>query len=503
MHEACCSRRGLIRGALATATAAGLSGAGLSAVGLSWPEIANAASGAADSADGTIRYISRPDLRPPRVTITHRQAVPASPRYFMLTTEGPAGRHGPLIIDQNGDTVWFSPVPPSGLTKNLSVQEYQGKPVLTWWTNTRPSPDPSVGEGIGLIADYQYRVIAKIAAGDGLMADFHDLSLTNRGTALIGARRSHRVSLSKLGGSARGYVWSGVVQEVDIATGKVIFEWDSIDHVGLTETLHHFYPGTQGRPFDYFHFNSISVSHDDDLLISARNTCAVYKVNRGTGAVKWRLGGKRSSFAMGRGATFWWQHDVREVVPDVLSIFDDASQPCPEPQSRGILLDLDTARMRATLRRAYTSPARLRASNQGSMQVLSDDRVIVGWGSQPAFTEFAPDGTELLNGELPRGDWSYRAFAADWTGYPDDRPVAVARRLRSGAMVYVSWNGATDVASWTVYGGPRASALTPASPQPKTSFETAIYTRDDGPYFAVDALDADGRVLGRSATVQC
>jgi hypothetical protein len=491
MLEVCCSRRGLIRGTLATAAVAGLS----------WPATAAEAAGRTLS---TVSFVSRPDLKPPRVRITHQQAVPVSPRYFLVSAEGPVGGHGPLIVDRNGDTVWFSPVP-HGEAINLDAQTYQGEPVLTWWSPSRPSPDPSFGVGLGYIANRQYKVIAKVAAGNGLSTDFHELNLTSRGTALITARRSRRVNLSKVGGPAKGYAWSGVAQEIDVATGKVVSEWDSLDHVEVTETLHRLAGGqTANYPFDYFHINSIGVAHDGDLLISARNTCAVYKVDRASGAVRWRLGGKKSSFAMGPGATFWWQHDAREVTPDVLSIFDDASEPCKEPQSRGILLDLDTAKMRATLSRAYTSSARPRAANQGSMQVLDDGRVLVGWGSEPAFTEFAADGTEILNAEFPRGDYSYRAFAADWAGSPDDRPAAVARRSRSGgAVVYMSWNGATDLASWTVYAGPRATELTSAVTQPRTSFETAIFVPHDGPYFVAAALDADGHVLGRSATVRC
>jgi hypothetical protein len=431
--------------------------------------------------------------------------LPASPRYFLITADGPAGQHGPLILDQAGDVVWFSPVPSSGETTNLSVQTYRGKPVLTWWENTQRSADPSVGVGVGLIADDRYQVIAKVNAGNGLATDFHELHLTSRGTALITARRRRQVNLSKLGGPAKGYAWSGVAQEIDIATGKVVMEWDSLDHVALTETQHSLAGGkTANYPFDYFHINSVSVTHDNDLLISGRNTCAVYKIDRKTGAVKWRLGGRKSNFAMGSGATFWWQHDAREVSPNVLSIFDDASAPSKETQSRGILLDLDTTHKRAALRHAYTSTARPRAANQGSMQVLEDGRVVVGWGNQPSFTEFAANGAELLNAQLPHPDWSYRAFASDWTGVPDGRPAAVARRSRSGgAVVYMSWNGATGVASWTVHAGPRKTGLALVGRGPRESFETAIYTKDAGPYFYVDALDANGRVLGRSAVTRC
>jgi arylsulfotransferase ASST len=486
VHDLDWSRRGLIRGALATAAAAAVA----------WPATANAA----DPASDTVRFFSRPDLRPPRVAITRRRAIPAAPSYFLLTTEGPAGQHGLLILDQDGDTVWFSPAAPGGLTKDLNVQEYQGKPVLTWWANTQRSANAEIGEGLGFIADSEYQVIAKVAAGNGLKSDFHELNLTSRGTALITAFRVHKADLSKVRGPARGTVLSGVAQEIDIATGKVVFEWDSLNHVPVTETIH--IKGRLSSPFDYFHINSISVAHDGDLIISGRNTSAVYKVDRATGAVRWRLGGRESSFAMGPGASFWRQHDVREIAPNVLSIFDDASAPGPEKLSRGILLDLDSTRMRATLRRAYPSPTRLRAANQGSMQVLDDGRVLVGWGDRPAFTEFTADGTEILNGELPPGDWSYRAFAANWTGIPDERPAAVAQRSRSGAVVYASWNGATEVASWKVYAGPKEGRLTPAASRRRTGFETAIPVPHGGPYFEAEALDAHGRILGRSSVIQ-
>jgi hypothetical protein len=136
------------------------------------------------------------------------------------------------------------------------------------------------------------------------------------------------------------------------------------------------------------------------------------------------------------------------------------------------------------------------------MQVLDDGRVLVGWGDRPAFTEFTPDGTEILNGELPPGDWSYRAFAANWTGIPDERPAAVAQRSRSGAVVYVSWNGATEVASWKVYAGSKENRLTQAASRRRTGFETAIPVPHDGPYFEAEALDAHGRILGRSSVIR-
>ena len=190
----------------------------------------------------------------------------------------------------------------------------------------------------------------------------------------------------------------------------MLFEWQSLDFIPVTDTYAAFSGGTQKAPFDYFHINSIAIAPDGDLVISSRNTCTVYKVARPSGQVQWRLGaGKRSSFQMGPGATFW----VAAPRPpagrrQTLSLFDDGASPQKETQSRAILLDVDTAAMRATLTRSYTHPAKLLAANQGSMQLLPDGRVLVGWGNLPYFTEFAQDGMLLLDGQFPVGDRSYR-----------------------------------------------------------------------------------------------
>src|SRR6266542_1348901 len=123
--------------------------------------------------------------------------------------------------------------------------------------------------------------------------------------------RYHAVpyDLSSVGGPVDGKVFDGIVQEIDVATGRVLFEWHSLDHVPLTDSYQPL-PSSPGAPWDYFHINSINLDSDQNLLISARHTWAIYKIDRRTGDVIWRLGGKESDFALGPGAAFAWQHDV-------------------------------------------------------------------------------------------------------------------------------------------------------------------------------------------------
>jgi hypothetical protein len=159
--------------------------------------------------------------------------------------------------------------------------------------------------------------------------------------------------------------------------------------------------------------------------------------------------------------------------------------------------------MHVTLRQAYQHPAGLLADNQGSVQLQPDGRVLVGWGAEPYLSEFSGHGSLLLDAELPLNDQSYRAFTFPWSGRPPGRPDVVARANPArGSAVFVSWNGATDVATWTVLAGKKASALAPAASQPRAGFETNISVNSEGPYFAVTAHDSAGRQLGRSATVR-
>jgi hypothetical protein len=449
-------------------------------------------------------YVTRSDLRPPVLSVGLSGNSSGVPAYVLLGNKAylgpPVGQPGLLIARRDGEIAWFNPVTDRQQVMNFNVQSYKGKPVLTWWSGIIGG---AFGRGTCYISDSSYSMIATVKAGHGLMADMHEFNLTEQGTALITAYRQRSADLSAVGGKASGAVWSGVVQEIDIATGDVVFQWDSLDHVPVTETRQPLVGGTPDRPFDYFHINSVAVAPDGDLLVSARDTWTVYKIGRHDGKIAWRLGGAKSDFTIGAGARFYWQHHARAHGTGLLTVFDNGSSPAHEPQSRGLLLRMDTAARRVTLVHAYTHPAGLLADNQGSMQLLPGNRVFVGWGAEPYFTEFDADGSVLLGGQLPVGDQSYRAFTADWAGHPTDRPAVVVKtNPAKGSAVYVSWNGATEVATWRVHAGKNDSSLSTVATQPRTGFETVIAANSTGPYFAVTAHDSAGKLLGQSATAK-
>ncbi len=441
-------------------------------------------------------FRSRPDLTPPAVTV-ETPTEGAAPGYVFLAPKKGPGQDGPMILDNEGQPVWFRPVRGAARdAMDFKAQRYRGEPVLTWWEGVHLA----YGQGEYVIFDTAYREVARVRAGNGLEGDHHEFLITERDTALVTiyARVPH--DLSPLGGPENGTVLDGIVQEIDIESGEVLFQWRSLEHVPVEETYGDL-PGNPAGAFDYFHINSVDVDSDDNLLVSGRRTFAVYKVDRESGEVIWRLGGKRSDFTMGEGTETLYQHDARRQPDGTISIFDNGGMFVSE-ESRVVEIQADEDGMTATLARAYTHPEGVLAPTQGNAQRLPNGNLFVGWGSEPVFSEFSEDGDLLFSARLPAKVESYRAFRHPWTGRPDTLPsLAAAPAPDGGVTLYASWNGATEVAGWEVLAGPAVDALEPVGSVPRTGFETAIAVRTEAALLGVRALDGSGGARGTSRAV--
>jgi Arylsulfotransferase (ASST) len=440
-------------------------------------------------------FRSRADLRPPTVTVTASSAAVAPGDEFLAPYSGP-GQSGPMILDPNGGLIWFKSLPRSASATNLRVQQYAGKPVLTWWQG-----DISVhGFGLGedVIVNGAYADIAHVKAGNGLRADLHDFQLTPQGTALITAYDPIYCNLSAVGGSSDGAVTDGLFQEIDVRTGLVMFQWTSLDHVGLSESYEWGAASSASLPFDFFHINSINLDPDGSLLISGRNTWATYDVEAQTGQIAWRLGGKHSNFTLGAGTSTAWQHDPRELANGSISIFDNGASPKVHGQSRGIVVSLEPQGKTATLLSQFTHPSPLVADSQGNLQALANGDWFIGWGQVPDFSELSATGQLLFDAHLPAGEQSYRVLRYAWTGAPATRPAFAVLGVHGVRTVYASWNGATLVTSWRVLVGATTRSLKPVAQAARGGFESAIGlpARTAGRYVTVQALDPTGRVLG-------
>jgi hypothetical protein len=442
-----------------------------------WPRRSSPAAGA-----GYATFVSEPSLEIPTLTV-HTLDSP-SPGYLFATTLTGPGQRGPMIFDDHGRPVWFR------RTKNVAIdfrrQIYKGKPVLTWWEGT--ITQIGTGAGVGKILDASYKQIAEVKAGNGFQADVHEFLITPQGTALITIYNEVTVDLSSIGGPAAHPTLDSIFQEVDIATGKVLLEWHSLDHVSLADSYSPIL-----TPFDYFHINSVDVAPDGNLLVSARNTWGVYKIDRKSSEILWRLGSRSSDFQLGPGVLFMYQHDARGHSDGTITLYDDGPGDASH-QSRAIRIGVDERARIATLLQEYPHPTPLGVSAMGNAQVLANDSVLVGWGTEPWITEFDALGDVRFDASFDGGAWNYRAYRDTWVGRPAHAP-SIARR---GRTVYASFNGSTDTAFWRLDGGPGRSALSPLKTVPRAGFETAIAIPGRPAYVAVTALDSAKRPLSTS-----
>jgi hypothetical protein len=260
---------------------------------------------------------------------------------------------------------------------------------------------------------------------------------------------------------------------------------------------------------------------EGNYLISARDACAVHKINGTTGEIIWRLGGLRSDFELGPNVRFCFQHHARFVEQgddeEIISLFDNSAHGTENhrgkevhthPFSQGKVISVDTATWTAKIVQAFQPPDGLLAKSQGSTQLLPNGNALVNWGSEGAMTEFRADGTPIFqaymdSGSLGEGVQNYRAFRYNWTGLPTEEPAIVAEKTGSGTEVFVSWNGDTETAVWRFYavtdGFGSREFLGEAT---RTGFETSFMLAGHSyQHIAAEAVSTRGHVLTTTRVV--
>jgi hypothetical protein len=433
-------------------------------------------------------YRTRPDLLIPAPTVaTHLAGV--SPGLIFLAPYNAPGdaQAGAMIVDETGEPVWEQPLAQL-VTTDFRVQRYQGAAALTWWQGI-----VRLGHGLGhyVIADSSYRTLATVNAGNRRAGDLHEFLLTDRGTALLTTYTVTQRDLRAVHGSKDGTIQDAMFQEIDVPSGRVLLEWRSLDHIPITES---YWP--LSADWDYVHLNSVDVDRDGNLLVSSRNTHTIYKLDRESGEIIWRLGGKHSDFAIAPQAAFAWQHDARRLPDGSITLFDNG-----DSLSRALLLNVDEKARRVTLRSAFTHPGKLHASSQGNVQVLSSGNVAVGWGAQPYVSEFSPSGELLFDAQLATDYVSYRAYRVPWSGTGEGEPTVAFERSRAHTDAFVSWNGDTRVARWMALTGTSESTLSVIGAVARTGFETGLRLSPLLTRVAIRGVDAAGATVGTSKLI--
>lgn len=471
-------------------------------------------------------FVSEPRLHPMKITVNRFDSGTSSDPIFLapygFSGHAMYGQSGALILDNEGNPIWFRPLrSPDLMNNDFRMQTYQGKPVLTFWQGTLATPPAYTNVPAGssepgscfYILDNSYRVIKTISAHCKYTSDIHEFLITPQNTALFLSTKAVPMDLTPYGGPKDGYVQDFAIQEVDIKTNKLLFFWNALKHIPLTDSYVEASSAiSSGNIWDAYHLNSIGLTdHPDDLLVSGRNTWTIYRINKPSKNIIWELGGKHSSFVIGSGAEFSWQHDARFLPNNLISLFDDNSDgsSVPGPPSHGLILQLNLVNRTASLYRSYFHDPNITVASQGNVQSLPNGNKFIGWGQSQYYSEFNEAGNTEVNpslnllydAQMPDTNYSYRAYRNNWIGIPCYPPKIAVRLAQGVVSVYASWNGSTETTQWQVFAGPNKNKLSFITSAPKLGFETVINVNSRGPYYQVKALDQNGHVIGESKIV--
>ena len=342
--------------------------------------------------------------------------------------------------------------------------------------------------------------MAEVRAGNGYQADLHEIRLTPQGTAWIDVFDPIHMNLSSVHGAADGILTDSVVQEIDVKTGLVMWEWHALGHIPLGESNNPV--SASGYPWDYVHINSVDPGSAGDVLLSARNTWTLYDVDIHSGGFIWRLGGRHSSFKLGPGTRFYWQHDAEFQPGGLISVFDNGSDPPKEKQSRGLLLAPDTANHTVTLVKQFVNPTKtLLAESQGNTAQPARRKLAAGLRQtaelhrvrrlrpRPARRDARQERAGLQDLSRLRGAAS-RRLRRRWPRSPDGAGAGHGRgelERRHRRRLLARARGLLPE---------RARARSPPLRRPASRPRSRCHTA--GPYVAVQALDASGAVIGVS-----
>ncbi|TGO22731.1 hypothetical protein BPAE_0157g00180 [Botrytis paeoniae] len=460
-------------------------------------------------------YTTRPDLISPRLNILQDDPRCDDGLYTMISLRGDKVHitgQSPMIHDHQGNLVWMNAS--YGETFGLNVQRYKGVDYLTFWKG-----DDSVGghgEGVYILLDSQYKEAYRLTAGNNALGDLHEFHITPEGTALVTQYILKEMDIRYRRRTRKGWVWDSVIQETNIETNEIIFEWHASEHFNTEDS--YFPTGSAGlrssHGYDFFHINSIDKDGLGNYLISSRYYQSVSYIDGKTGEILWELGGKRNSFkdlSDGKATAFSWQHDAHWTADRKgITLFDNGARYGLKPQvesSRAIHISLDLEAMTAEIVREYVNPRKILSASQGSMQVLENGNVIVGYGYNAAWTEYSSEGEVLCDVHIGSQKTfntgavqTYKVLKHAWVGRPSTVPDVKVMRNN----VYVSWNGATEVRGWALEGaktdgGGGKEEFQMVAEVQKSGFETKIlFQRKAWCWVRVFAIDGEGVKLETS-----
>lgn len=348
--------------------------------------------------------------------------TPASGYYFLTTADDvPGVGHFLYMVDNAGKVVKYKRAP-----SHVYDFKVEANGLLSYADAYSDWGYAGGSRCVHRILDSTLTPVDSFRAGNGYESDTHEFKMLPNGHVLLHAYDIQYFDLSKIitGGNPNAIVVGSILQELDLEK-NVVFQWRSWDHITIPET----YMVATAAAFDYIHINAYDIDDDGNILACFRNTCEIVKINRMSGDMMWRMGGKNNQFTFigeyeaNKPAYYTFPHGFNRLVNGNFILFDNGNLHKTQV-SRAVEYKVDQINKTATMIWEYHHTPEVFAPTRGSVQRLANGNTVIGWGSasfagvgKTMITELSPGGATLFEMESLDNMPSYRAQKFLWNAY--------------------------------------------------------------------------------------
>tara|TARA_X000000368_G_scaffold259920_1_gene205576 strand:+ start:1326 stop:2849 length:1524 start_codon:yes stop_codon:yes gene_type:complete len=246
--------------------------------------------------------------------------------------------------------------------------------------------------------------------------DNHDFLISNEDTYILMSYNSAYRDLSPYGLSNNELTRDSVIQEIS-KDGQILMQWDSFDHVDIEDCTQHRWPD------DYAHINAVSISEDDNLVLSLRGCSQILKIDRYSAETIWQLGGSNPDLIIFNDSyqEICGQHTASELN-GYLYIFDNGGHCIGSRESslgqvsRALKYELNFDNNYAifvddySLNDTYSEYT----PSGGSLFLSPNGNWVINWslrsGQFSTIDELSEDGTLAMSIKLKKGDLNPRTY---------------------------------------------------------------------------------------------
>jgi len=364
--------------------------------------------------------------------------------YYFLFTYKMKKRDAPgngqqMIIDGSGHTVYYRLIP------KASDFKLHANGMMSYF-----------GETKFMIMDSTFRIVDSVGCLNGIETDSHDfIILPNGHYLLIGTKSritdlsNYRIFMQKdLPGSKKAKLKYGIIQELD-KNKNLIYQWDSEPYFKIEDADKIYLNDT--TTLDVTHFNSVEKDKDGNIIVSARYSNEVIKINVHDGTLLWRMGGKNNQFTfINDSLPFVGQHDARIQASGNFTLFDNGyGKEHVKHNARAIEYKLDEKNKTATLVWYYNNENKIISEATGNAQRLKNGNTLINYGKiangtpNITFEMVKPNKQKIYSLSFADTMGTYRAFYYEELPFKLKQPQVKVQHKKGKCTLTIENNYAT------------------------------------------------------------